>query len=136
MFGNPGRKLKVVAIVVFIAAIVLTFVLAFEYGIETTTNWRYYGGYYDEKELNAPVFFGILVGGFIFSYVNFLVVYWFGELIENSGIVAKNSKDVPSTCLYIKQGTSESAPTTTDSNFESPSSGEHSPSERLAIEGK
>lgn len=93
MFCNPGGKLKAVAVVMFIAMLVASVAFAFAFG-------RHDVGYYRVRmEINAPVFIGILAGGFLLSYASALLIYGFGELVENSEELAKSSarlaKDAP-----------------------------------------
>lgn len=83
MFCNPGGKLKVMAVIMFIAMLSVSVVIAFEFG-------RHDVGYYRvEMEINAPVFFGILIGGFLVSYIWALFLYGFGKLVENSEKLAE-----------------------------------------------
>lgn len=78
MFCNPGGKLKAVAVVMFIVMLVASVAFAFAFG-------RHDVGYYHVRmEINAPVFIGILAGGFLLSYASALLLYGFGELVENS----------------------------------------------------
>ena len=79
MFDQPGSKLKTTAKILFWFNLVLCVFLAFVLGIEKHSH-----GTYVEKEVHYSVFFYFLVLGPIFSYISSLILYGFGELIENS----------------------------------------------------
>lgn len=85
-FKNSGRRIKTLAKVCFIILIIASVVLAFVFGwAEESSYWGYttYTYFYPER------FFPILVGGPLYAWISSLLLYGFGELIENS----KSAKD-------------------------------------------
>lgn len=128
MFYNPGGKLKAVAIVMFVILVIASFVLAFNYGREDVGVYRPSKG-----EIKPFLFFGILVGGLVVSYVNALVLYGFGVMVENSQelpkITEKLSKLVPQTSSKPKEPVPAGIPVKTFENgdWECPRCGERNP---------
>ena len=76
MFENPGKKLKKLAEILFILSVVGSVILAFVVGF---TRDRY-----GDLILRAGPFFLVLLGGPVLSYVEYLVLYGFGTLIEKT----------------------------------------------------
>ena len=79
MFDSPGSKLKTVAKILFWFNLVLCVIFAFTLGID-----RKNYGTYVEKDVNIWAFIYFLVLGPVLSYILSLILYGFGELIENS----------------------------------------------------
>ena len=69
---NAGKSVKILAKIVFIASIVLTFVIAIIEGDALP----------DDLEVIIP--FLIIVIGVVISYISYVLVFAFGELVENS----------------------------------------------------
>ena len=82
MFENPGEKLKNLSGIFFAIGVIAAIVLAFLFGIQEEV----YGSYYTRTEMVfKPIpFFGVLIGGILVSYTEGLILYGFGELIENT----------------------------------------------------
>lgn len=78
MFENPGKKLKSLSKIMFWLTIIGSFVLALVFGIDRSY-WR--------DELTA-YFFVFLIGGSILAYVEGLLLYAFGSLVESAEQVA------------------------------------------------
>lgn len=67
MFTDPGKKIKILAKVLFAVITVINVILAFVFGTYT------------------PIFWPLLLGGPVFAYISSLFIYGFGQLIENTG---------------------------------------------------
>lgn len=94
MFDNIGGKIQMVAIISFIAGIISSVICAFEFGRVPT-----YSYYYSSKEYTyTAVFWMFLILGPIVSYLNSLVLYGFGELIEKTSqtkeLLERMKKDI------------------------------------------
>lgn len=74
MFNNVGEKIKVIAVLGFVLGIIATIIGAI---VAIGTSF-----------LSA---IGILIFGFFGSYLSVVVIYAFGELVENSTIIATNT---------------------------------------------
>jgi len=74
MFEDPGQKLKSFAKAAFWLTLIGSVILAFVFGIDRS-GWR--------NEINALLFLFPLCGSFT-AYFEGLVLYAFGELVENS----------------------------------------------------
>ena len=86
MFDHPGEKLKNWATILFWINIIACIILALCLSISKT---EVVTGYYSHKTetvttFNHAVFWPMIIGGPIASYVFSLILYGFGELIENS----------------------------------------------------
>ena len=80
MFDNIGGKIQMAAIICFIAEVIGSVACAFEFGRVPT-----YSYYYSSKEYTyTAVFWMFLILGPIVGYLNSLVLYGFGELIEKT----------------------------------------------------
>ena len=77
MFDNIGGKIKTLAEVVFVLNIIATFILAICAAVFS-------------YELGFLWFLIVMVSGIVLAYVSVLIFYAFGELVENSTIIAKN----------------------------------------------
>ena len=71
LFGNSGKKIKIVALIEFVLAAIGTVIYFFQVA-----------------EYNGAIGFAILVVGLLGSYVVCLIMTAFGELVENSYIIA------------------------------------------------
>ncbi|MCQ2755207.1 MAG: hypothetical protein MJ231_09240 [bacterium] len=69
---NAGKKVKNVAKVMLIVNLILTFVIAIVEGDALP----------DRLEVIIP--FLIIVFGIVLSYISYVILYAFGELVENS----------------------------------------------------
>lgn len=79
MFENAGAKIKKIAIVFFWIAVVASVILAFVFG------WSEYYSFYEwHKEFEPALFFPILIGGPLCSYISTLFLVAFGDLVENT----------------------------------------------------
>ena len=89
MFKNPGQKLKSYAAVIFVIIVIISIIFAF--AVSAYKDYSYYGVKYPElaKTKFHPIpLFAILIGGIGGGYLSCLMLSGFGELIENSGIIA------------------------------------------------
>ena len=75
MFDNPGKKIMQISKIVFWIVTIVSVILAFVLGFEK---------YYYETEFYAGIFFTLLLGVPISTYVLTLFLVGFGELVENS----------------------------------------------------
>lgn len=91
MFENPGSKIKIFAKILFWITIVAVVIAAFSLGW-TESYSRYYSR--SEREFHAEIFFPILIGGGISSYLTCLFLSAFGELVENSGDISSRTYKV------------------------------------------
>ncbi len=71
MFDDPGAKLKNVAVIEFAVIAAVSFIMAFVLGIHG-------------DDFRPLPFFLLLIGGPLFAYLSALVLYGFGELIDNT----------------------------------------------------
>lgn len=80
---NPGRLLKIIAGILFAFSVIGFVVLAFSRGWDIfEVDTRYTS--YTYTEFNAVRFFSILIGGPLAAFVECLLLYGFGELIEKT----------------------------------------------------
>lgn len=95
MFENPGKKLKTVAVALFWLGTIASVSLAFLLGINESYHSYYYSyGGYTSHELNPVIFFPLIIGGPISSYISSLCLIGLGELVENSAkMVSKGAAD-------------------------------------------
>ena len=77
MFGNPGSKLKKWAIFLYIVIIIASLILAivFRNGVNASPY----------ADFDPLTFFGFFLLGPILGYLACLILYGFGEIVENSG---------------------------------------------------
>lgn len=75
MFNNPSKKIKIIAIILFVFNVVLSFIMAFLFGKDP--EWSSY-------HFHFGFFLLILLFSLFFGYVLSLLVYGFGQLIENT----------------------------------------------------
>lgn len=94
LFTDPGKKIKNIAQWSFVLGVVACIILAFVYGFEETYHYVYSYSY-SETEFYAGYFFGFLIGGPLFFYLESLIMYAFGELVESTKY-AKISSEKPS----------------------------------------
>ena len=106
MFENSGEKIMKLAKILFVVSIIATIILAIAYG--WTNEYSRYSGFY--KEFQPIPFFSILIGGFVASYVESLLVYAFGELVANSASISAKLKklDEKSSADYTNYNSSQS----------------------------
>lgn len=109
MFSNIGRKIKIVAKVVFVLGIVVTILVAL-FGVSSSTSFTVNGRKIYVSD-NSGIFLSIVIilaGGFISSWLSSLFIYGFGELIERTcGIDDKVALLLSNKEMYVpKQGNS------------------------------
>ncbi len=92
MFTNVGRKIKLLAKVVFWLGVVATVLMMLEYAVFLPQ--RYFGTNDATDILRAIV---ILVIGFFGAWASALLIYGFGEIVENSTLMANNVKPTNTT---------------------------------------
>lgn len=98
MFENIGGKLKKFAKILFVTALIGNIICAFTFGVETS--------YYHGNKLNSMFLIFLLIGPIV-SYLQTMILYGFGELIEkateskhlmeklvNNGLVTFEQEDV------------------------------------------
>lgn len=90
MFSDPGKKIKTIARWSFVLGTIACIILAFILGFEKE---YYYKSLY-ETRFYAEYFFGFLIGGPLFFYLESLIMYAFGELVESTKY-AKISSEKP-----------------------------------------
>ena len=78
---NSGKTVKLIAKITFFVNLALTFVIAILEGDALP----------DRLEVTIP--FLIIVLGAMISYISYVLLYAFGELVENSKIVAESVKE-------------------------------------------
>lgn len=83
LFDNPGKKMKSLAIVLFIVILIIGLVVSYILAQETVyAHWDYV------EQTNGGKFFLGFVVSVVLAYISALCVYAFGELVENSKIAA------------------------------------------------
>lgn len=75
MFENVGEKLKKFAKILFVLAVIGDIICAFIFGIETD--------YYRDGVLNDMFWIFLLIGPIV-SYLQSMILYGFGELVEKT----------------------------------------------------
>lgn len=83
LYSNPGATLKGLATLIFILGIIASVILAFTFGY--TRFWGY-------REFNAGLFFVILIGGVILSYLSGLGLAAFGDLVLSANEIKRKLK--------------------------------------------
>lgn len=97
LFDNAGKKIKILAIVLFgltaISCIVLAFVFGWSNarGVASVVDSVYGGGKSTITEFHAEIFFPLLIGGPLLAWISSLFIYGFGEIIEKLSILASNT---------------------------------------------
>lgn len=83
MFNNVGKTIRYLSIVFFILGIIFSFIA-----------WLYllFTGVNESDSTLAIISFVVLVLGIFASWVNCILLYGFGELIENSKTIANNTR--------------------------------------------
>ena len=84
MYPNPGATLKGIATLICIIGMVASVILAVALGY-TTTIWG-------DKEFNFGIFFGILIGGGVLSYLSGLGLAAFGDLVLSANEIKRKLK--------------------------------------------
>ena len=79
VFSNPGNKLKMIAIVMFLIVFIAGCVGFYFLSLETVYNGRWY-----VEEVNAFILIVGIITSAIVSYVTSIGLYAFGELVECS----------------------------------------------------
>lgn len=77
---NAGKTVKIVAKIMFVVNLFLTFVIAIVEGDALP----------DRLEVTIP--FLIIVVGIVLSYISYVLVYAFGDLVESNKEIAENTK--------------------------------------------
>ena len=84
IYPNPGATLKGIATLICIIGMVASVILAVALGY-TTTIWG-------DKEFNFGIFFGILIGGGVLSYISGLGLAAFGDLVLSANEIKRKLK--------------------------------------------
>lgn len=84
LYANPGATLKGIATLICIIGMVASVILAVALGY-TTTIWG-------DKEFNFGIFFGILIGGGVLSYLSGLGLAAFGDLVLSANEIKRKLK--------------------------------------------
>lgn len=84
MFDNIGRKIQTLAQVVCLLGIIASVIVAITMFVAANES------YLMEETYNI-LGFAFLIGGPLISWISSLMCYGFGELIENSSIIARNT---------------------------------------------
>ena len=80
MFNDPGTKIKISAKILFWVGVVASVILAIVFGWE-----EHYSGYSKIwTEFKPILFFSLLIGGPISSYLSSLLLYGYGCLVESN----------------------------------------------------
>ncbi len=101
IFSNIGGKIKALAKFIFIAGIILSIVLGImiiaSFSTTTKTYYNYARGYYYTRTSTdggmVALGIGVIVVGFLLSWVGTVVLYGFGQLVRNYSILAKRKKE-------------------------------------------
>ena len=84
LYSNPGATLKDIATAICILGMIASVILAFVLGY-TTSFWG-------DREFNAGLFFAILIGGGILSYLSGLGIAAFGDLVLSANEIKRKLK--------------------------------------------
>ena len=84
MFDNIGGKIKTLAKVVCWLGIIASVIVAIVMFVASKENYRTEGTY-------VGLGIAFLIGGPLISWISSFMCYGFGELIENSAIIARNT---------------------------------------------
>lgn len=103
MFNYPGEKLKFVSRFLFILCIIGTIVLAFSLGI-TTDRWG-------DNEFQGIIFFSVLIGGSILSYISSLILYAFGEAVDTLSEIHHDTENISAQQSNSTRGNAPAAST-------------------------
>jgi hypothetical protein len=76
MFQNVGKKLQVIATILFWVATAASVVLAFVFGIDRDF-------YHYRNVFNAGIFFAFLLGGPTVAYFGSLILHGFGSIVSD-----------------------------------------------------
>lgn len=98
LFENPGKKVKLLAKVLFCvlaAAAIVGFII-----ICCLYNWRFIDSYWsaysgNQSEINWALIggsFGTLIVGLISAWVSGVVLYAFGDLVENTAAIRETKR--------------------------------------------
>ena len=93
MFEYAGSKLKTFANILFWISVVGSIILAISLGWEEEYHSGYFGGYTD-KVFRPVYFFSFLIIGPLFSYVECLLLYAFGDLLDTASSIDSHQKDI------------------------------------------
>lgn len=84
LYSNPGATLKGIATLICVLGMIASVILAFVLGY-TTSIFGY-------SEFNAGLFFAILIGGGVLSYLSGLGLAAFGDLVLSANEIKKKLK--------------------------------------------
>lgn len=85
VFSNIGGKIKVIAKVNLIVGIIGVIICAFEFGMIEVPEFYGYYSYTTKTELTFLFWVFLLVGPIVI-YIESMILYGFGELIESTSI--------------------------------------------------
>lgn len=89
IYGDPGKTLRIIAPVVFILGLILSLVLAIEFGKTVSLDYLWGGG---SSEFDFGRFLLIFLTGGVVSYLTGLSIAAFGELVTNTRGIKENTK--------------------------------------------
>lgn len=98
LFEGAGNRIKTLAKVLFILGIIASIILAIVFG------WDRYLAYgkYKHADFVAWKFFLFLIGGPIITYINTLLLYGYGELIEETSRTRSKTNEIEVNTKGIK----------------------------------
>lgn len=88
LFGSAGRKIQIISGILFVLNVIAFVILAFTLGIEEV------GIYYSTRKVVTPLFWVYLFGGPLVSYVECLLFYGLGELVQNSTDIREELREL------------------------------------------
>lgn len=86
MFNNIGRKIKVLASIIAWIGIIASIIVGVNFIVQSTDDI-----FADIPYTLITLGIGIMIVGSLLSWLSSFLLYGFGELIENSAIIAKNT---------------------------------------------
>lgn len=84
LYSNPGATLKGIATLICVLGLIASVILAFTLAYTTS--------FFGYSEFNAGIFFGILIGGAVLSYLSGLGLAAFGDLVLNASEINRKLK--------------------------------------------
>lgn len=102
MFKNPGKKIKIMAIVILWTVTVISVIMAFVLGIKTETHYdSWLREEIKETTIVPALFWPLLIGSPALAFVSSLCLYGFGELIENSAEQNEQLREIRKACRAL-----------------------------------
>ena len=104
LFEGAGSRLKTVAKILFVVGIIATIILFIVFGWKRSTIVT--GSYYQPQTETVSEFQAaglyILIGGIVGTYINSLLIYGFGELIEEINSTKHSLSNVEKNTTFLK----------------------------------